>query len=184
MELFGTSEIRNNVLYIGGVSAVELAKEYGTPLYVIDEALVRTKCNRYFNAFKVEEKGNRVAYAGKAFLTLAMCQIINEEGLCLDVVSGGELYTAIKSDFPMEKVYFHGNNKTDEEIHMGISSGVGRFVVDNFHEIEKINSMAKSYDKVQKILYQIIMNVRITEVKFTEVFYAKVRQYSFYVFIY
>lgn len=155
MQLFGTSEIRDNVLYIGGVSTVELAKEYGTPLYVIDEELVRTKCKRYFQAFRVQETGNRVAYAGKAFLTLAMCQIIKEEGLCLDVVSGGELYTAVKAEFPMDKVYFHGNNKTEEEINMGIENGVGRFVVDNFHEIEKINSIAKGYNKVQKILLRI-----------------------------
>lgn len=155
MQLFGTSEVRDNILYIGGVSAVELAREYGTPLYVIDEELVRTKVKRYYEAFKVQERGNRVAYAGKAFLTLAMCQIIKEEGLCLDVVSGGELYTAIKSGFPMERVYFHGNNKTEEEIQMGIENNVGRFVVDNFYEIERINSIAKSHNKVQQILLRI-----------------------------
>jgi diaminopimelate decarboxylase len=155
MEFFGTTEVKDNVLNIGGVSAVELVKEHGTPLYVIDEELVRTKCRRYYDAFGVKERGNRVAYAGKAFLTIAMCQLIAEEGLCLDVVSGGELYTAIKSKFPLEKVYFHGNNKTYEEIDMGIKHGVGKFVVDNFYEIERINDIAKSYDKVQKILLRI-----------------------------
>lgn len=155
MELFGTSEVRENVLYIGGVSTVDLVKQYGTPLYVIDETLVRQKCSRYFRAIKADEGRNRVAYAGKAFLTIAMCQLIAEEGLCLDVVSGGELYTAIKSNFPMDRIYFHGNNKTFEEIDMGISYGVGRFVVDNFYEIEKINEIAKSYNKVQKILLRI-----------------------------
>lgn len=103
----------------------------------------------------MEQGENRVAYAGKAFLTLAMCQMINSEGLYLDVVSGGELYTALKSDFPMEKVYFHGNNKTLEEIEMGISLGVGRFVVDNFDEIDKINAVAKEKNKVQSILLRI-----------------------------
>ncbi|SKA73501.1 diaminopimelate decarboxylase [Clostridium sp. USBA 49] len=155
MELFGTSEIKNNELYIGGISTVELAKKYGTPLYVIDEAFVRRKCQRYFKSFKVKERGNRVAYAGKAFLILAMCQLINEEGLCLDVVSGGELYTAIKAGFPLSKVYFHGNNKTLEEIDMGIKNEVGRFVVDNFYEIEKINEIAAKYNKVQKILLRV-----------------------------
>lgn len=155
MELFGTSEIKNNELYIGGISTVELAKKYGTPLYVIDEAFVRRKCKRYFKSFKVKERGNRVAYAGKAFLILAMCQLINEEGLCLDVVSGGELYTAIKAGFPLSKVYFHGNNKTLEEIDMGIKNEVGRFVVDNFYEIEKINEIAAKYNKVQKILLRV-----------------------------
>jgi diaminopimelate decarboxylase len=155
MEFFGTTKVIDNVLNIGNVSTVELVKEYGTPLYVIDEALVRKKCRRYHHAFGVKERGNRVAYAGKAFLTLAMCQLIAEEGLCLDVVSGGELYTAIKSKFPLENVYFHGNNKTFEEIDMGIKFGVGKFVVDNLYEIERINEVAKSYNKVQKILLRI-----------------------------
>lgn len=155
MEFFGTTEVRDNVLYIGGVSSVDLVKQYGTPLYVIDEALVREKCRRYYMGFKILERENRVAYAGKAFLTLAMCQLIAEEGLCLDVVSGGELYTAIKANFPLNRVYFHGNNKTLEEIEMGVKHGVGKFVVDNFYEIEKINEIAQSYNKIQKILLRI-----------------------------
>lgn len=155
MEFFGRTEVRDNNLYIGGVNTVDLAKEYSTPLYVIDEAFVREKCRRYFKAFKLQERNNRVAYAGKAFLTLAMCQLIKAEGLCLDVVSGGELYTAIKGGFPLDKVYFHGNNKTIEEIDMGIRSGVGKFVVDNFYEIEKINEIAAQYNKTQQILLRI-----------------------------
>lgn len=155
MQFFGNVNIQDNQLFLGGVSSVDLAREYGTPLYVIDEAFARDKCKRYFKAFKVSEKGNRVAYAGKAFLTLAMCKLIEEEGLSLDVVSGGELYTAIKSKFPLDRVYFHGNNKTLEEIDMGIKNGVGKFVVDNFFEIERINEIAKVYNKVQKILLRI-----------------------------
>lgn len=84
-----------------------------------------------------------------------MCQIINSEGLYLDVVSDGELYTALKSGFPMEKVYFHGNNKTLDEIDMGVKLGVGKFVVDNFYEMEKINSAAKKYGKIQEILLRV-----------------------------
>ncbi|GLC31351.1 diaminopimelate decarboxylase [Clostridium omnivorum] len=155
MEFFGTTEVINNKLFIGGVNTVDLVAQYGTPLYVIDETLIRNKCKRYFKGFKVNEMGNRVAYAGKAFLTIAMCQIINEEGLCLDVVSGGELYTAIKSSFPLERVYFHGNNKTLDEIDMGVKYGVGRFVVDNFYEIERINEVAEKHNKVQSILLRI-----------------------------
>ncbi len=155
MRLVGTMEVKDNNLYIGGVSTIELVKEFGTPLYVVDEDLVRSQCRRYYDGFKVKEKGNKVAYAGKAFLTLAMCQIVDSQGLCLDVVSGGELYTAWKSGFPMEKVYFHGNNKTLEEIDMGINLNVGRFVVDNFYEIEKINAIAKEKNKVQKVLLRI-----------------------------
>jgi diaminopimelate decarboxylase len=155
MEFFGTTEIKDNVLHIGGVNMAMLAAEYKTPLYIIDEALVREKCSRYCKNFKVIDRGNRVCYAGKAFLTIAMCQIIDSEGLYLDVVSGGELYTAIKSKFPMEKIYFHGNNKTLEEIEMGIDNNVGRFVVDNLHEIDMISEIAARKNKIQKILLRI-----------------------------
>jgi diaminopimelate decarboxylase len=155
VKLFGNMEVINEHLHIGGISTRELAEKFQTPLYVMDEELIRDNCRRYYNGFKANEGINRVAYAGKAFLTLAMCQIIKEEGLYLDVVSGGELYTAYKSEFPMEKVYFHGNNKTLEEIEMGIKLGVGRFVADNFYEIEKINEIAQKYNKTQKILLRI-----------------------------
>lgn len=154
MRLIGNMEVKDNVLYIGGISTEKLVEDYRTPLYVIDEKLVRDKCRRYYKAFKAH-KNNKVTYAGKAFLNLAMCQIINSEGLYLDVVSEGELYTALKSGFPMEKIYFHGNNKTLEEIEMGIDLEVGRFVVDNLYEMDKINSLAKEKDKIQKVLLRI-----------------------------
>lgn len=155
MKLFGTMKVVDDILTVGDVKATDLAKQYGTPLYVIDEELLRDNCRRYYESFKVAEKGNKVAYAGKAFLTLAMCQVIDSEGLCLDVVSGGELYTARKAGFPMDKVYFHGNNKTVEEIQLGIELNVGRFVVDNLHEIEIINEIAGAQNKVQKVLLRI-----------------------------
>jgi diaminopimelate decarboxylase len=155
MKLVGTMKIKDNTLYIGGISTIDLVKKYGTPLYVIDEELVRGQCRRYYNAFKVKDKGNKVAYAGKAFLTLAMCQIISSEALCLDVVSGGELYTAWKSKFPMDQVYFHGNNKTLEEIEMGVDLEVGKFVVDNMYEVEKINTVAQKRNRIQKILLRV-----------------------------
>jgi diaminopimelate decarboxylase len=155
MKLTGSMEVKNNALYIGGISAVDLAKEYKTPLYVMDEALIRSQCRRYFKSFKVGEGTNRVAYAGKAFLTIAMCQIIESEGLFLDVVSGGELFTALKSGFPMEKIYFHGNNKTRDEINMGVDLQVGRFVVDNYYEMELINEIAKEKGMSQKILLRL-----------------------------
>ena len=151
MKLFGASKIEGNDLVIGGIKASDLAKAYGTPLYVMDEQLLLDKCRGYIRGFKVKENNNRVAFAGKAFLTLEMCKLINEEGLYLDVVSGGELYTAYKANFPMEKIYFHGNNKTLEEIEVGIKLGAGRFIVDNIEEIIKINEIAESYDKKQDI---------------------------------
>lgn len=151
MKLFGASKIKDNNLVIGGIEASKLAENYGTPLYVMDEQLLIDKCRGYIKAFRVNEDKNRVAFAGKAFLTVEMCKLINNEGLYLDVVSGGELYTAYKAGFPMEKIYFHGNNKTLDEIELGIKLGVGRFIVDNLLEMAKINEVAEKYNKKQKI---------------------------------
>ena len=150
MKLFGTMEIRENELFIGGVSTVELVKKYKSPLYVMDEQLLRDTCRNYYKSFKCNED-NRVAFAGKAFLTLEMCRLIHEEGLNLDVVSGGELYTAYKAGFPMEKIYFHGNNKTLDEIQLGVEKRVGRFVVDNLEEMEMINEIAAKHGVIQDI---------------------------------
>lgn len=154
MRLIGNMEVKDNVLYIGGLSTQQLVEDYKTPLYVIDEKLVRDKCKRYYKAFEAC-KNNKVTYAGKAFLNLAMCQIIDSEKLYLDVVSEGELYTAFKSGFPMKKIYFHGNNKTLTEIEMGINLEVGTFVVDNLYEMNKISSIAKSKGKIQKVLLRV-----------------------------
>ncbi|MBE6054250.1 MAG: diaminopimelate decarboxylase [Clostridium sartagoforme] len=151
MRLFGASKIEGNDLVIGGIKSSELVKDYGTPLYVFDEQLLLDKCRGYINAFKVKEENNRVAFAGKAFLTIEMCKLINKEGLYLDVVSGGELYTAYKSGFPMDRIYFHGNNKTIDEIELGIKLNVGRFIVDNIREMTIINEIAEAYNKKQDI---------------------------------
>ena len=155
MKLFGTMEVINNEFFIGSMSTVDLAKEFGTPLFVLDEASIRDRCREYKTYFRTNEYGNKVSYAGKSFLTKAICQLINEEGLCLDVVSGGELYTALKSNFPMENIYFHGNNKTVEEISMGVENGIGTFVADNFYEIDKINEISKRLNKFQKVMLRI-----------------------------
>lgn len=155
MKFFGNMKVLNNKLNIAGVSAVDLAKEYGTPLYVMDEQLIRDNCRRFYSYFKASEGQNKIAYAGKAFLTIAMCEIIKSEGLFLDVVSGGELYTAYKADFPLEKVYFHGNNKTIDEIYMAVKLGVGTFVVDNLNEIEIVNEAAKEKGIIQRIILRI-----------------------------
>ncbi|AQM60033.1 diaminopimelate decarboxylase [Clostridium baratii] len=155
MKLFGTMKTEENSLVVGGIKATKLVEQYGTPLYVMDEEFLRNNCRKYYSSFKCGSRGNKVAYAGKAFLTLAMCNLINEEGLYLDVVSGGELYTAYKAGFPLDKVLFHGNNKTLEEIDMGVRLGVGTFVVDNLYEIEQLNQKAKEQDRVQNIYLRI-----------------------------
>lgn len=159
MKLFGSMKVEENELYVGGVKASALSKEYGTPLYVIDEELVRSNCRRYYNAMKCEERGNRVTYAGKAFINMSMCNLVNEENLYLDVVSGGELYTAYKAGFPLERIYFHGNNKSDYEIDLGVRLGIGRFIVDNIHELEVLNSIAQEYGRVQKVYLRITPGV-------------------------
>ncbi|OPX47400.1 diaminopimelate decarboxylase [Clostridium thermobutyricum] len=155
MKLFGSMIVEENVLSVGGIKLSKLADKYGTPLYVMDEQLLEENCREYYRNFKCEDKGNKVAYAGKAFLTLAMCKIVEKEGLYLDVVSGGELYTAYKANFPLERVLFHGNNKTLDEIELGVELGVGTFVVDNFFEIEHLNHIAKQKGKIQNIYLRI-----------------------------
>lgn len=142
MKLFGAMEIESNELCIGGISCSDLVKEFGSPLYVMDENLLISTCKSYYDNFKCKENHNRVAYAGKAFLTKAMCKLVNEQGLYLDVVSGGELFTAYKAEFPLNKVYFHGNNKSRGEIELGVKLGVGRFVVDNLDEMKMLNEEA------------------------------------------
>lgn len=151
MKLFGAMEKKDNNLLIGGVSAKELVDNYGSPLYVINEELLINTCKGYYEAFRCEEDNNRVAFAGKSFLNLAMVRVLKEQGLYLDVVSGGELYTAKKAGFDLEKVIYHGNNKTIDEITMGVELGVGRFVVDNLWELGKLNEIAQKNNKVQKI---------------------------------
>ncbi len=143
-------------LVIGKNDAVELAKQFGTPLYVLDEDLIRKHCRVYREAMEKYYGGNGlVLYASKAFCSMYICRVAKEEGLGLDVVSGGELYTALKADFPMDKVYFHGNNKTVDEIELAVKNGVGHFIVDNIYELETLNETAKKAGIVQKIMFRI-----------------------------
>ncbi|CCO08993.1 diaminopimelate decarboxylase [Desulforamulus hydrothermalis] len=142
MKLQGTMQVnQKNHLEIGGCDTVELAREFGTPLYVIDETLFRQNCRAYYQAF-TESYGATVIYASKTLSNLAVCSMVEQEGLGLDVVSGGELYTAAKARFPMERVYFHGNNKSPEELRMALEYKVGRIVVDNRYELETLNNLA------------------------------------------
>jgi diaminopimelate decarboxylase len=129
-------------LQIGGCDAVELAREYGTPLYVYDEQTIRTRCAEYRDALAASYPGSLVIYASKAFTSPMLLQILKEEGLGLDVVSGGELHVAKVAGFPMETVYFHGNNKGADELAMALDLGIGRIVVDSFYEIELLGRLA------------------------------------------
>jgi diaminopimelate decarboxylase len=144
----------NNHLEIGGLDTVELADKYGTPLYIYDEEGIRTCCRQYKDAFS-SYKNTSILFASKAFMTKAMCCILKQEGIGLDVVSGGELYTAIQSGFPVSTAYFNGNNKSSEELELAIDSGIGRITVDNFFELALLDSIAKSKNAIVNILLRL-----------------------------
>lgn len=148
-----TTEWKNN-LSIGGCDTVDLAKQYGTPLYVIDEATLRSICNDYKNAFK-NYKNIKMMYASKALSNLAITTILNDEGFGFDTVSAGEIYTVYKAGVDMSKVLFNGNNKTRREIELALDLEVGRFSVDNFYEAELLNKIAGEKDKKADVLLRI-----------------------------
>ena len=133
---------RNNNLSIGGCDLVELAKKYGTPLYVIDEESLRQICREYKDAFK-NYPNIKMMYASKALCNLAISSILSEEGFGFDTVSAGEFFTVSKAGVDMSTVVFNGNNKTEKEIRLAIELGVGRFSIDNFYEAELLNNIAK-----------------------------------------
>lgn len=143
-------------LTIGGCDAVQLAEQYGTPLYVLDENTVRNTCKSYVQSFVNHYDGKGLAlYASKALSCKALCKIAQEENMGLDVVSGGEIYTAMQAGFPPEKIHFHGNNKTTDEINMAIDYNIGKIVVDNLYELELLNKLAKEKNKTVKISMRI-----------------------------
>lgn len=153
-DCLGVNEIGH--LTIGGRDAVELAQTFGTPLYVMDEDEIRRACRSYRNSVGAYYGGRgMVAYASKAFSCKEMCRIAAEEGLGLDVVSGAELYTALSASFPAEKILFHGNNKTAEELAYAVDSGVGRIVVDNIFELGVLNRIAAGAGKKVRIQFRI-----------------------------
>lgn len=143
-------------LEIGGADCVELAKQFGTPVYLFDEAYIRKMMRVYRDTLAKNYDGNgMVLYASKAFSCQAIYRIADEENIGIDVVSGGELYTALKAGFPANKIYMHGNNKLDYEIGEALDAGVGCIVADAYSEIDKIDAEAKKRGLVQKILLRI-----------------------------
>lgn len=160
MDLHGTSIINDKGhLQIGGCDAVDLASRFGTPLYVVDEALVRLRARQFNEAFQASGLKYQVAYASKAFSVMAMCVIAEQEGLSLDVVSDGELYTALQAGFPAQRIHFHGNNKTIAELDMALHADIGCFVVDNYYELELLNERAALLGKTANILLRITPGV-------------------------
>ncbi|MBW8460065.1 diaminopimelate decarboxylase [Lactobacillus johnsonii] len=154
------SQITNQInqaghLTIGGVDSLKLAKEYGTPLVVYDVSQIRNQIRAFKKVFEEEQVNYAVSYASKAFASIAMYQVANEEGAYTDVVSAGELYTAMKANFPMERISFHGNNKSKEELEMGVKNHVGKIIIDNFYEIDLLRQVLEEQDSKINVMLRI-----------------------------
>ncbi len=151
--LLGTQRINaEGHLEIGGCDAARLAAEFGTPLYVMDEAAIRASCREYRRAFQSRYPRNEICYASKAFLTLAMARIIAEEGLSMDVASLGELHVALAADFPPDRLALHGNNKSREELELAVESRIGHVVADNFHELTLLGEIVHARQAEMNVL--------------------------------
>lgn len=146
---------QNGHLVIGGNDVLKLREKYGTPLYILDIATIKNKCQSYRNNFTFSDLDVGIIYAAKAFICTAMCELIAREGLGLDVSTGGELFIALASGFPADRIYFHGNNKSVEEIQYGLESKVGYFMVDNFSELETLGKLCQKNNIRQKIMLRI-----------------------------
>lgn len=156
MHFYGTQAVNaQGHLTIGGVDSVELAKEYGTPLIVYDIALFRERAKAFRETFKRVGIEAQVAYASKAFSAIAIYEVAKEEGLSLDVVSGGELYTAVQANYPRHKIHFHGNNKSIEEIEYAFDENIGCIVIDNFMEIEQVKEIAARRKQEMDVLIRV-----------------------------
>jgi diaminopimelate decarboxylase len=142
-------------LEVGGADTVELAREFGTPLFVMCEQTFRERAQRYRDAYPDAD----VYYAGKAFLCVEMARMVAEERLGLDVASGGELFTALRADFPAERIIFHGNNKSDAELEMGLKAGVGRIVADSMEELERADRIAGSLEVRAQMMLRVTPGV-------------------------
>ncbi len=138
-----------------GVDTVKMAKKYGTPLYLVSEDEIRSRCEEIKSSFLNKYENTMAVYASKAFLTVDMAKIINSEGLGMDSVSGGEIFTALKSGFPMENLIFHGNNKLEEEIELAIENNIGRIVIDDVNEVKIIDEIAANNKTIQKVLVRV-----------------------------
>jgi diaminopimelate decarboxylase len=142
-------------LTLGGCDAVELSREFGTPLYVFDEETLRGRCREFQTEFRSRHADTVVAYAAKAYLGRVLAAILAQEEMALDVVSGGELAIAASVNFPPERIYFHGNNKSEEELREALDYGVGRIVIDNFHEMHLLNGLAQGAGRRQPVLLRL-----------------------------
>jgi diaminopimelate decarboxylase len=146
-------------LTIGGCDTVDLARQFGTPLYVFDEADLRARCREYVEEFGKRLPDVTVVYASKAYIGRALAALLADEGLGLDVVSGGEIALAQAAEFPLERAYFHGNNKSRAELQEAMRVGIGRVVIDSFHEIELLDEVARAAGRKQAVLLRVTPDV-------------------------
>lgn len=154
-------ETKNGHLMWDGCDTVALAQEFGTPLYVFSQTMIEEKCQELQRDFVEKYVNVRVAFASKAFSTLAMLKIIEKQGFSLDVVSDGELYTAVKAEFPAAHIEMDGNNKSIEELEMAINYGAGRIIIDSLQEVALIAAIAKEKQRVVDILFRITPEVNV-----------------------
>ncbi len=155
-----TAEINSaGHLMIGGCSSLELAEEYGTPIYILDEQTIRARCRSFISEFQKRHADTHVSYACKAYINPALTRLLQEEGMGFDVVSGGELATIINANgntqTGLDEVYFHGNNKTPQELTEAINHSIGWVVVDSFHELNLLDQLAREAGKIQDILLRV-----------------------------
>ena len=143
------------ILTIAKVKVTDLVREYGTPLYVYDEALLKSTALSFLNAFQSNVFKTKIIYASKASSFIALLHLYQTLGLAVDVVSEGELYTALKAGFSPENIVFHGNNKLDEELMMAIDSGVTTIVLDNFDEAKRLSRISEAKNKVISVLLRV-----------------------------
>ena len=148
------------MLHVGGCSAKSLKEKYGTPLYIMDVATIKKQCTDYISNFTFDDLQAEIIYASKAFSSLAICQLVASQGLSVDVSTGGELYMALASGFDPAKIYFHGNNKSCQEIEYGLESNVGTFIVDNLEELALLARMAQEKGKRQNIFLRITPGIK------------------------
>lgn len=142
-------------LIFDGCDTVELVRTYGTPLYVFSETDIVEKCRAIRSEFLEKYENTRAAYAAKAFCTLGMVKLMEREGLCLDVVSGGELYTALQAGFPPERIEFNGNNKLPAELQQAVEAGIGRVIIDGLQELSLLESICSAQGRRMKVLFRV-----------------------------
>ena len=159
--LFGTQRINDaGHLEIGGCDAVDLAAEFGTPLYVLDEANLRERCRQYREGFAARLPKVNICFAGKALITTAICRVVEQEGLHLEVSSAGELHTALQADFPPKRMLLHGNFKLDQELEMALDCGLSRVVVDSLSELHRLSEMGQSRGETADIYLRLVPGIK------------------------